>query len=388
MLRGNNFWITNNHYCEFSLNPFKLDAPNTSSGPANGGPSGGTQVQKSGSPTTRKRLTLAEKKHREMMIRVERAGQELLSHFNYRNMDAIVRVTRNSLEYLRKRIASTMTIRFGKSKVRDVRPCYKAYAVLIVPLISMQPTLDEVQQALSKAANLILSVSKGVSHWSKQRKAAKVVAIVGQLRQPAPQFEQTRTSVTTKQGTTMDGGEEQVPPSQTGEVVPESAGAPDQADGRQASQAAQPPDSALQAQPSQTASQAQPAATPSQTQAQPSDRVTSATRKVTVVEAPPPPVAPMQIVILPRNYFRNVSDNKEIAKLVSFLSTLIMTNSEVPAFRSIWPSCYVYVLSKPEFASTSLVILHSLLILLAFALFLSFFLSFSINILGQSHYLH
>lgn len=34
----------------------------------------------------------------------------------------------------------------------------------------MQPALDEVQQAVNKAAQLVIGVSKGVSQWSKERK--------------------------------------------------------------------------------------------------------------------------------------------------------------------------------------------------------------------------
>ena len=43
----------------------------------------------------------------------------------------------------------------------------------------MQPALDEVQQGLNKAVQSIISISKGVAQWSKERKrVTKVVTIV------------------------------------------------------------------------------------------------------------------------------------------------------------------------------------------------------------------
>ena len=53
---------------------------------------------------------------------------------------------------------------------RDHRPFFRTNAVLAIPNIIMQPTLDEVQQSLNKAAHLVLSVSKGVAQWNKERR--------------------------------------------------------------------------------------------------------------------------------------------------------------------------------------------------------------------------
>ena len=53
---------------------------------------------------------------------------------------------------------------------RDHRPFFRTNAVLAIPNVIMVPTLDEVQQSLNKAAHLILSVSKGVAQWNKERR--------------------------------------------------------------------------------------------------------------------------------------------------------------------------------------------------------------------------
>lgn len=43
---------------------------------------------------------------------MEEEAQELLSYFNHRNVDALLRLTRNTLEMLRKRIHASSLIHF------------------------------------------------------------------------------------------------------------------------------------------------------------------------------------------------------------------------------------------------------------------------------------
>ena len=50
---------------------------------------------------------LAAKRRREAKENREEAAMELLAHFNHRNLDALLKVTRNTLEGLRKRITSS-----------------------------------------------------------------------------------------------------------------------------------------------------------------------------------------------------------------------------------------------------------------------------------------
>lgn len=47
-----------------------------------------------------------------MMEVMEEEAQELLSHFNHRNVDALLRLTRNTLETLRKRIHASSLMHF------------------------------------------------------------------------------------------------------------------------------------------------------------------------------------------------------------------------------------------------------------------------------------
>ncbi|ESP02437.1 hypothetical protein LOTGIDRAFT_70231, partial [Lottia gigantea] len=56
-------------------------------------------------PLSSKALSVAKKK-REMRENLEESAMELLIHFNNRNLDALLRATRYTLESLRKRITS------------------------------------------------------------------------------------------------------------------------------------------------------------------------------------------------------------------------------------------------------------------------------------------
>ncbi|XP_054841808.1 dynein axonemal heavy chain 5 [Eublepharis macularius] len=122
-------------------------------------------------------LTKRKKKEMEML---EEEAQELLSHFNHRNVDALLKVTRNTLEAIRKRIQASSPNSFldnesaSKQKL-STQPIFKASIFLSIPNFAMVPALDEVQQTLNKAVDSIVSVMKGVGQWSKERLSKKKI---------------------------------------------------------------------------------------------------------------------------------------------------------------------------------------------------------------------
>lgn len=75
----------------------RLFSRNTLLGPASVGPS---------SPLVRR------KKRRDLMAVMEEEAQELLAYFNHRNVDSLLRLTRNTLEMLRKRIHTSSVMHF------------------------------------------------------------------------------------------------------------------------------------------------------------------------------------------------------------------------------------------------------------------------------------
>lgn len=52
------------------------------------------------------------------MAVMEEEAKELLSYFNHRNVDALLRLTRNTLEMLRRRINAPSAMHFAGEKLR------------------------------------------------------------------------------------------------------------------------------------------------------------------------------------------------------------------------------------------------------------------------------
>ncbi|KAM7382615.1 hypothetical protein PAMP_002338 [Pampus punctatissimus] len=139
----------------------RLFSRNTLLPPASVGPS---------SPLVRR------KKKRDLMEVMEEEAQELLSYFNHRNVDALLRLTRNTLEMLRKRIHASSLMHFlvesdssSHGKCSGQQAIFRVSVTLSIPNITMVPALEEVQQALNRAVECVVSVSKGVGQWSKER---------------------------------------------------------------------------------------------------------------------------------------------------------------------------------------------------------------------------
>ncbi|XP_012940947.1 dynein heavy chain 5, axonemal [Aplysia californica] len=208
-------------------------------------------------PVSSKANAVAKKK-KELRENIEESAMDLLTHFNNRNLDALLKATRNTLEALRKRITSSSMAHYigdmslyGEQK-KDSRPFFRTNATLAIPQIVMHPALDEVQQALNKAVQNVISVSGAVAQWSKERK--KVVK-PAQVDQPS------------------EGGE------------------------RRASVVSNAPSEM--------------------------SHLEAASKKADAES-----VKSYVIQQQPKNYYKSVSDNKEIAKLASLLSTSINSNKK------------------------------------------------------------
>lgn len=129
-----------------------------------------------GSIKSASKANLAMRRKRDAWQSMQEAAFELFNYFNHRNLDAIIKLVRSTLERLRKRIsASHFSVTYNESKEKQKReiPVYKSYAVLAIPTITMQPSLDEIQQSLNKCVQTIINVSKNISQWSKGKKQAE-----------------------------------------------------------------------------------------------------------------------------------------------------------------------------------------------------------------------
>ncbi|XP_047906156.2 dynein axonemal heavy chain 5 isoform X2 [Anser cygnoides] len=109
---------------------------------------------------------------------LEEEANELLSYFNGCNIDTLLKVTRHTLETIRKRIHACSMISFlenhsASKKKTSAHPIIRTSINLCIPKIIMTPSLDEVQQMLNKAVDSIVKVMKGVGQWSKERISKK-----------------------------------------------------------------------------------------------------------------------------------------------------------------------------------------------------------------------
>ncbi|XP_077985364.1 dynein axonemal heavy chain 8-like [Glandiceps talaboti] len=98
---------------------------------------------------------------------------ELIMFFNQKNLEAIIKATRISLDTIKKRVFFTGQVRRPRSSRRYSdsmgQPMFKTDITLAIPNVVMQPSLDDVQQALNKVATFVLTVSRGVAQWGQKR---------------------------------------------------------------------------------------------------------------------------------------------------------------------------------------------------------------------------
>ncbi|XP_059863189.1 dynein axonemal heavy chain 5 [Delphinus delphis] len=117
-------------------------------------------------------LTTVVRKKKETKV-LQEGARELLSHFNHQNLGALLKVTRNTLEAIRKRIHSSHMTSFrdsnSTSKMKqNVLPIFRASITLAIPNITMAPALEDIQQTLNKAVECIVTVTKGVRQWNSE----------------------------------------------------------------------------------------------------------------------------------------------------------------------------------------------------------------------------
>ena len=128
----------------------------------------------------------AAERRRQVRESMRREADELLAHFEQLNVDALLKCIRQSLESLRKRTSTIVPHRYGgsdgggnvggdKTAVELHHPIFRTDLVLLIPDIAMRPSLDEVQQAVNKAAALIVAVGKGIHAWGQLDELVKQV---------------------------------------------------------------------------------------------------------------------------------------------------------------------------------------------------------------------
>ncbi len=124
--------------------------------------------------------TTSSRRKREQIENFQNAIHDVLNHFSHRNLDVIIRVIRSTLEKLRKRITSSTNYGinvFSRSFLEHLisggnpreGPVFKVFAELSIPNVIIRPTIDEVQIYLNRVVQTIITVSKNISQWDKDR---------------------------------------------------------------------------------------------------------------------------------------------------------------------------------------------------------------------------
>ena len=113
------------------------------------------------------------KKKNEIRELLEERANELYQCYSHELSDALIKVTKATLENLRKRILVTLLHAYKdpKTSILDekddtvIAPIFQSYFVLKIPDVCMSPSLEEIQKYTNQCVNEIVSVSKGVFKW-------------------------------------------------------------------------------------------------------------------------------------------------------------------------------------------------------------------------------
>ena len=111
--------------------------------------------------------------HTDKLEQFESECDDLFTHFQHRNLEALVLSVRSTLDALRRRITTSSSGRSsGIYSTRSVdessRPvaAFLAELVLSLPNVIMQPSLEEVQNAVNTAVQYVSEIGGQVPLWA------------------------------------------------------------------------------------------------------------------------------------------------------------------------------------------------------------------------------
>ncbi|KAI9150964.1 hypothetical protein H9P43_009579 [Blastocladiella emersonii ATCC 22665] len=92
--------------------------------------------------------------------------EKVYFHYNMQNLEALVQSTKGSLDLLKSRLGNYTSNQYGKSGTQ--KPFFRAELVLLIPNVVLQPKLEDIQAAISKASTMIIDISRRLStSWRK-----------------------------------------------------------------------------------------------------------------------------------------------------------------------------------------------------------------------------
>ncbi|XP_028415244.1 dynein heavy chain 5, axonemal-like [Dendronephthya gigantea] len=91
----------------------------------------------------------------------------LVVFFNQKTIDAIVKCTRISLDFIKRYVQSSSKYMSDLSHEHAKLPLFKAEIILAIPAVQMRPSVDDIQHALNKAVQIMLKTTQRVYQWEK-----------------------------------------------------------------------------------------------------------------------------------------------------------------------------------------------------------------------------
>lgn len=98
---------------------------------------------------------------------VTNAVSEMRRYYSRKVIDVLIKVTRSSLDTLRKMFIEDLEAEAANGYVK---PVFLLHCSLMIPNVSIHPSLDELQEVLVTVGKNITGVSKGVAQWSSGSK--------------------------------------------------------------------------------------------------------------------------------------------------------------------------------------------------------------------------
>lgn len=98
------------------------------------------------------------------------AVSEMRRYYSRKVIDVLIRVTKASLDLLRKRFVTEDETDDMRGDVKQTKPklnpVFILNSTLMIPNVSIRPSIDDLQEALTTAGKNITGIAKGVAQWS------------------------------------------------------------------------------------------------------------------------------------------------------------------------------------------------------------------------------
>lgn len=122
-------------------------------------------------PSQERPGTASYKRQLDQRAQLQQEAKLLLEYFNRQTIDALVALTRRSLEVLRKRIATASHTygEYSDDKKASRQPLFSSNVLLSLPNVVMRPSLDDIQQVVNQSVQLMVGVTKEVYLWGQDR---------------------------------------------------------------------------------------------------------------------------------------------------------------------------------------------------------------------------